>query len=380
MRTIFVILIICCCLLPLTGVPVLAQDPVPPCAFWGSVTINRSPAPVGTQIEAKGTGVLTGIKGNPFIVTEAGQYGDESGLSPKLIAQGVVTEGTEITFLVNEKVAQHEPAFWHSGEVTSVNLTVVTSSSGGGGGSTSPQVNPSGFSVNTPLKVNSSGVLQAAAKLLTADGKLTLDISKGTKLLSSSNSPLTSLKVMPLSSPPQAPDDTAIVLAYTFSPDGAKFDPALTLKIAYDPVKLPSGVAERDLYIAWFDGAQWQKLETTVDQLTKIVTAKMAHFSSYALMGKVSLPPAATNATPALTPTPSSIQTPVPSTPSQATPPSTAAPPADFPPSASPSAILPPTTPSPTPAPSVNWLLIIGLFVAVIIIGLIGVWIIKRRR
>jgi YVTN family beta-propeller protein len=195
--------------------------------------------------------------------------------------------------------------------VATANITTVTSG-GGGGGSTPPQVYLSGFQTNTPLMVNSSGVLQAAAKLQTSDGKLTLDISQGTKLLSSSNLALTILNVTPLTSPPQAPEGNAIVLAYAFSPDGANFELALTLTLAYDPAKLPLNVSEADLYIAYFDGTQWQKLATTIDPLTKTVSAKLLHFSTYGLLGKVSTP-AVVTPTPTATPTSTPTTTPTPS-------------------------------------------------------------------
>jgi hypothetical protein len=123
--------------LVILAVPSFAQTIPPlPCAFWGSVSIDGQLAPIGTQVKATGTGILTGLAGNPITVTEVGKYGDESGLSPKLIARGDVAEGVKITFLVNEIVAK-QTAIWQSGSVTKVDITVVTPSSGGGGGSDS---------------------------------------------------------------------------------------------------------------------------------------------------------------------------------------------------------------------------------------------------
>ncbi|MBN1191212.1 MAG: hypothetical protein JXA46_15760 [Dehalococcoidales bacterium] len=167
----------------------------------------------------------------------------------------------------------------------------------------------SGFSTNTPLNISSSGFLQDAVKLQTTDGLLSIEIIQGTKLLSASNSVLTSLSVTPSVAPPQAPEGNAIVLAFAFAPDGAKFDPALTLTIAYGLV-ITSGIAENDLYIAYFDGTQWQKLETTVDILTKNAIAKVPHFSNFALIGKV-LEPAPAPTTAITTPTITSALAPV---------------------------------------------------------------------
>lgn len=99
-------------LICLTAIPALAI-PVTPCsaqlllphAFYGSVTINGTPAANGTVVEARGEGVLTGIEGNPITVTEAGKYGGPDGSDP-LVVQGDITDGTNLTFYVNNVTAQ----------------------------------------------------------------------------------------------------------------------------------------------------------------------------------------------------------------------------------------------------------------------------------
>ena len=98
------------------GVPPLPQ------AFYGDLTVNGSPAAVGTNVEATGEGVLTGIAGNPIVTTEAGKYGSASPLGAKLIVQGEILDGATITFLVNG-VSADQTAEWHSGVVTELNLT-----------------------------------------------------------------------------------------------------------------------------------------------------------------------------------------------------------------------------------------------------------------
>ena len=76
-----------------------------PHAFYGSVTINGTPAANSTVVEARGEGVLTGIEGNPITVTEAGKYGGPDGSDP-LVVQGDITDGTNLTFYVNNVTAQ----------------------------------------------------------------------------------------------------------------------------------------------------------------------------------------------------------------------------------------------------------------------------------
>jgi len=111
-------------LLVCSAIPVYAQGiPLLPHTFYGAVTINDSPAPVGTEVEARGEGVQTGIADNPIVTTEVGIYGSSNPLEPKLVAQGDIVEGTILTFFVNS-VSTGQTAEWHSGEVTELNLTV----------------------------------------------------------------------------------------------------------------------------------------------------------------------------------------------------------------------------------------------------------------
>ena len=62
----------------------------------------------------------------------------------------------------------------------------------------------------------------------------------------------------------------------------------LTMK--YDHATLPSGVLESTLYIAYWDGSQWQALPSTVDTQIGTVSAWLSHFSIWALMGKMTIP------------------------------------------------------------------------------------------
>jgi hypothetical protein len=112
-----------CLLVGLFATPVLAQVPPLPHAFYGTVKINDSPAPIGTEVEAEVEGVVTG-EGNPITVTEAGKYGGPGGLDPKLVVQGDIEDGATITFYVNG-VAADQTAEWNSGEVTELNLTAT---------------------------------------------------------------------------------------------------------------------------------------------------------------------------------------------------------------------------------------------------------------
>jgi hypothetical protein len=111
-------------LLALAATPVYAAAPVLPHAFYGTIEVNGSPAPVGTQVEARGEGVETGVGNNPIEVTVEGKYGNSEPLEPKLIVQGDIAEGATLTFYANG-VSTGQTTEWHSGEVTELNVNAT---------------------------------------------------------------------------------------------------------------------------------------------------------------------------------------------------------------------------------------------------------------
>ncbi|MCL0056543.1 Ig-like domain-containing protein [Dehalococcoidia bacterium] len=104
--------------------PVLASVPPLPHAFWGDLTINGEPAPVGTTVEARVQGGLVGIPGNPLITTEQGKYGGPGAFDPKLIVQGDIEPGAIIEFYVNGFKADQTYEFTPGG-ITRLDLSVV---------------------------------------------------------------------------------------------------------------------------------------------------------------------------------------------------------------------------------------------------------------
>ncbi|MFC2021610.1 carboxypeptidase regulatory-like domain-containing protein [Chloroflexota bacterium] len=160
---------------------------------------------------------------------------------------------------------------------------------GGGGAPSTTMVDTSGLSSEKSLRVNTSGIAQQSSQLKTSDGRASLDIAAGTKLLDSQGSALDSLSASKVTSPSAPPSESAIVSAYNFDPDGATFEPAITLTTSYDLEALLEQVTEDELYIAYWDGSQWQGLESTVDAKADTVSAKISHFTQFAVIGK--LPP-----------------------------------------------------------------------------------------
>jgi hypothetical protein len=72
--------------------------PVPtvPMTVSGRVIVDEKPAVVGSLVSAIGTGVQTGISGNPVTVVVSAQYGTPD----RLRVQGNIAEGTPISFTV----------------------------------------------------------------------------------------------------------------------------------------------------------------------------------------------------------------------------------------------------------------------------------------
>lgn len=114
--------------------PALDEPPLLPHAFYGAVQIIDLPAPVGVWIEARGPGVLTGVDGNPLIVSIAGHYGSKTLSEPRLVVQGDVAEDTPLAFYVNgiRAKVQRPNGEWQdtfpfeSGALTELNLRTTT--------------------------------------------------------------------------------------------------------------------------------------------------------------------------------------------------------------------------------------------------------------
>jgi len=283
-------------------VPVNAQEiPDIPHAFYGSVTINGNPAPDGTEISARvSKGDIISTQ-NP-VTTINGEYG--TGNSPYLLVQGYGIRGATITFYVNGEEAEGTATF-SSGAISPMNLSVdievppTTTPPTTTPPTTPPPppppppttVAPQGLTPSVPLRVDEQGIVQESTQLSSAGDEVTLDIPSGTQMLDANGSPLETITLEELVTPPAPPPAGAIVLAYDFGPDGATFEPAIELKLTYNPADLPEGVNEADLYIAWWDGTEWVMLDSTVNTATHTISAFVSYFTSFALLGTVTAPP-----------------------------------------------------------------------------------------
>ncbi|MCE5298108.1 MAG: PKD domain-containing protein [Methanoregulaceae archaeon] len=114
---------------PVTPTPTTIAPQLPH-MFYGIVTINGTPAEIGTNI----TAIVT--NGGGFVITDTeGQYGNSGPLGSKLIVQGIIEEGAPVAFYADGARAECYdvagagpwiPTYpFESGELTELNLRVT---------------------------------------------------------------------------------------------------------------------------------------------------------------------------------------------------------------------------------------------------------------
>jgi hypothetical protein len=203
---------------------------------------------------------------------------------------------------------------------------------------------PSVPAINVPVDPATGAVTSTTS--LTVE-KATLTIPAGAIIKDAAGDPLsTSITTMHT---PSTAKTVGAIAAYDFGPSGTRFSKPIDLVIAYDPADIPAGMSESDLVVRMYDGTAkaWIDLDTSVDTAARTATAKVSHFTIFALF--------------------------------------TAAPPAVVTPTAKPT--IPPTAvPTATPIPPVvppvksPWGLIIGIIVAVIIVGAAAYYVYTKKK
>ncbi len=383
--TVFIVFTVMTLSLVLSAIPVYAI-PALPHAFYGGVTINGSPAPVGTSVEARGTGVVTGLEDNPTTTTVSGIYGTSNPFQSRLIIQGDIGEGATITFYVNG-VSTGQTAVWNSGQTTELDLfvTIVTPPAptppappappGGEPPEDPVIVDTTLFGESVSFTISPSGEILEIIEVTTADGTLTITIPAGTIALDKNKHPLTTLTMDIDLVPPAPPEGASIIgITYDFGPEGASFDPPLTFTWEYDPNALPEGVAEEDLVVAYHDETtgEWVEMPSTVDPITNTITVSVSHFTCFAIIAAPPPPPPPPAPAPIPVPTPAPVIIVAP-------PPVGALPPSPTP-AVAPVPVVPPTPPAAPVSPPTNWPLLGGIMAAVAVVGLIVYLLVIRPR
>ncbi len=174
-------------------------------------------------------------------------------------------------------------------DTTSITLTTPTTppAVGGGGGIRWP---PEG-TTDVRGEVSSEGVFEELVTAFSEDELCTLTIPEDTVGLTEDLEPLDEITILREDEPPEPPEEADIVLAYDLGPDGATFDPAITLTFSYDPADIPEG--KDVLVVAYYDevGEAWVSLEGEVDTVTKTITVSISHFTTFAIIASAPPPP-----------------------------------------------------------------------------------------
>ncbi len=181
--------------------------------------------------------------------------------------------------------------------------------SGGGGGSTvgptsatntgssaapNSQVEGAGanlWKIDLSGSIGADGMVKKDIQWISPDGKVRLQINAHTAALDDNGKPITSIEISQESSPEPAPGDwAAISSAFVFQVNDppsmhATFNPPISLSFQYDPSLMPPGVNDNAPQLAFLDTSatppSWQKLNTVVDPIAHMVSAKISHFSTF---------------------------------------------------------------------------------------------------
>jgi len=137
----------------------------------------------------------------------------------------------------------------------------------------------------------SSGIVPSAVSLGSSNGKMVISLADNTTVgLPAGSQQITAIQ---LATTPAPPAGSKVIEAYAFGPDNATFSPAASVTLKYEPAGLPADVPEANLYIALLENSDWTEVPSSVDPLAKTLTAQVSHFSTYALLGRVTVAPVA---------------------------------------------------------------------------------------
>ena len=139
---------------------------------------------------------------------------------------------------------------------------------------------------NASWNLNSSGVVQQAVNLASADNKITVNIPARTTALNRYGEPLDEIAMITTNVSPAPDDGRFVVAAFDFGPDGATFHPGITITLKYDPAMIPSGENEADLVIAFYNEItdKWEYINNgVVDPSANTITFTVGHFTIFTI-------------------------------------------------------------------------------------------------
>jgi hypothetical protein len=148
-----------------------------------------------------------------------------------------------------------------------------------------------GLITATGLLSDSAGHVDADAQVKTANDEVVLNIPAGTVIVDSNNARVGSLTQAVATAPPAAPAGETIVSAFSLGPDGTQFSPSIGLALKIDSAKVPANTPLTKLYMAFHDGTKWVKIDATLDETAKTLTAPIGHFTNFAVIAQAAAAP-----------------------------------------------------------------------------------------
>jgi hypothetical protein len=243
-------------------------------------------------------------------------YADASEVAVAAATLGELKPGTYSLYalgMTGEKVVAVDQKHIRIAAVAPTPTPTPRPSGGGGGGGSGG--GPSGPVVEPPipyteqgnLMTDSNGIVARSVTISAADKVATLFVPSGVKALDAKGKSLSEISIKPLASEkmPAVPSGALFRFAgyvYEAGPDGATFEPGITLTFdipedAWNALDLNG----QQLVVKWYNKKTglWEDVPTTVSKNSKSVSAKITHFSTYALFTE-----------PATTTTPTETETP----------------------------------------------------------------------
>jgi len=275
---------------------------------------------------------------------------------------GVLTDGT----LTNVSVGNHTVKVTRSGyyDSTTSEVTVIANqtatvhftlspipSGGGGGGGGGGGSTVSTYTGTGTLLTGSAGTVLKSVIVNAADNVGSMFVPIGTTALDANGKPLGEIDLKPLAGDavPAVPSGSVFKFAgyaYEAGPDGATFDPAITLSLDIpEDVWNSLDLTNQQCMMKWYnkESGLWEDVPTTIIPGTRTVEIRITHFSIYALFTE----PITTPTTPTET-----VTTATPAT---------------------------PTTPTAPPAEGLSMTMILAIFAVIAIVVVAGYFLMMRK-
>jgi hypothetical protein len=147
-------------------------------------------------------------------------------------------------------------------------------------------ISVSGFSATNSLIINSENKVKEAVTLITPDTSAMLYIPAGTKIISSNSPSSLSLSSQESTVLPEI-SGFKTLSAYSFNPEGIRFEPPITLTMRYSLMDLPPGTKESDLTISYRENSQWMPLGCALNATSHTISTNINRLSPVALMAAV---------------------------------------------------------------------------------------------